>query len=195
MNIPLIDLKAQYESLADKLNEATLGILSSANYIMGKKVLDFEKEFADYIGVKHAISVGNGTDALVLALKAMGIGEGSAVVYPKNLEETLSVFGTNGTVVIGGLAANELKTWRFEGEDEGAVKKGLQVEIDSVYGKGHTPLFRDVIEAVNEDRKPYVSGEDAIVPLSIILAAYKSRKTGMPVKFPFTNFSSSDMKE
>ena len=55
MNIPLIDLKAQYESLADKLNEATLGILSSANYIMGKKVLDFEKEFADYIGVKHAI--------------------------------------------------------------------------------------------------------------------------------------------
>ncbi|MDU4738411.1 MAG: gfo/Idh/MocA family oxidoreductase, partial [Clostridium sp.] len=41
---------------------------------------------------------------------------------------------------------------------------------------------------------PYISGEDAIVPLSIILAAYKSRKTGMPVNFPFSNFSSSDMK-
>lgn len=80
MNIPLIDLKAQYESLAEKLNEATLGILSSANYIMGKTVLDFEKEFANYIGVKHAISVGNGTDALVLALKAMGIGEGDEVI-------------------------------------------------------------------------------------------------------------------
>ena len=80
MNIPLIDLKAQYESLADKLNEATLGILSSANYIMGKTVLDFEKEFANYIGVKHAISVGNGTDALVLALKAMGIGNGDEVI-------------------------------------------------------------------------------------------------------------------
>ncbi|MGG7058164.1 DegT/DnrJ/EryC1/StrS family aminotransferase [Clostridium nigeriense] len=80
MNIPLIDLKAQYESLADKLNEATLGILSSANYIMGKTVLDFEKEFANYIGVKHAISVGNGTDALVLALKAIGIGDGDEVI-------------------------------------------------------------------------------------------------------------------
>mgnify|MGYP003293540614 CR=1 FL=1 len=80
MNIPLIDLKAQYESLADELNKATLDVLSSANYIMGKTVLDFEKEFADYIGVKHAISVGNGTDALVLALKAMGIGEGDEVI-------------------------------------------------------------------------------------------------------------------
>ncbi len=80
MNIPLIDLKAQYDSLADKLSEATLGVLSSANYIMGKTVLDFEKEFANYIGVKHAISVGNGTDALVLALKAMGIGEGDEVI-------------------------------------------------------------------------------------------------------------------
>ena len=80
MNIPLIDLKAQYESLAKELNEATLGVLSSANYIMGKTVLDFEKEFAEYIGVKHAISVGNGTDALVLSLKALGIKEGDEVI-------------------------------------------------------------------------------------------------------------------
>ena len=134
--------------------------------------------------------------AIVVRFKngAIGIIEGSAVVYPKNLEETLSVFGTEGTVVIGGLAVNELKTWRFEGEDEEAVKGDLQVQIDNVYGKGHTPLFKDVIDAINDDRKPYVSGEDAIVPLSIILAAYKSKKTGMPVQFPLENFSSSDMK-
>lgn len=80
MNIPLIDLKAQYESLAEELKEATLGILSSANYIMGKTVIDFEKTFAEYVGVKHAISVGNGTDGLVIALKAMGIGEGDEVI-------------------------------------------------------------------------------------------------------------------
>ena len=80
MNIPLIDLKAQYESLAKELNEATLEVLSSANYIMGKNVLDFEKEFAEYIGVKHAISVGNGTDALVLSLKALGIGPNDEVI-------------------------------------------------------------------------------------------------------------------
>lgn len=80
MNIPLIDLRAQYNSLKDKLDKATLEVLSSANYIMGKNVLDFEKQFAEYIGTNHAISVGNGTDALVLALKAIGIEEGDEVI-------------------------------------------------------------------------------------------------------------------
>jgi dTDP-4-amino-4,6-dideoxygalactose transaminase len=80
MNIPLIDLKAQYDSLSDDLNKVTLEVLSSANYILGKNVTEFEREFAEYIGVKHAISVGNGTDALVIALKAMGIGEGDEVI-------------------------------------------------------------------------------------------------------------------
>lgn len=80
MNIPLIDLKIQYELLADELNKVTLDVLSSANYILGKNVTEFEKEFAEYVGVKHAISVGNGTDALVLTLKAMGIGEGDEVI-------------------------------------------------------------------------------------------------------------------
>ncbi|MBB6713485.1 DegT/DnrJ/EryC1/StrS family aminotransferase [Clostridium gasigenes] len=80
MNIPLIDLKAQYNSLAEELNKVTLEVLSSANYIMGTNVIEFEKEFAEFIGVKHAISVGNGTDALIIALKAMGIGEGDEVI-------------------------------------------------------------------------------------------------------------------
>lgn len=80
MNIPLIDLKAQYSVLAEELNKVTLDVLSSANYILGKNVVEFEKGFAEYIGVKHAISVGNGTDALVIALKAMGIGNGDEVI-------------------------------------------------------------------------------------------------------------------
>ena len=80
MNIPLIDLKAQYNSLSDELSNVTLEVLSSANYILGNNVNNFEKEFAEYVGVKHAISVGNGTDALVIALKAMGIGEGDEVI-------------------------------------------------------------------------------------------------------------------
>lgn len=80
MNIPLIDLKAQYNSISENLDKATHDVLSSANYIMGKNVIEYEKEFANYIGVKHAISVGNGTDALIIALKAMGIGEGDEVI-------------------------------------------------------------------------------------------------------------------
>lgn len=80
MNIPLIDLKAQYKSIAEDLDRVTKEVLSSANYIMGKNVTEFEKEFAEYIGVKHAISVGNGTDALVIALKSLGIGSGDEVI-------------------------------------------------------------------------------------------------------------------
>lgn len=80
MNIPLVDLKAQYKTLEKDLDKVTKEILSSAQYIMGKHVTDFEEEFAKYIGVKHAISVGNGTDALVVALMACGIGEGDEVI-------------------------------------------------------------------------------------------------------------------
>ena len=80
MNIPLVDLKAQYKTLETELDKVTKEILSSAQYIMGKNVTDFEEEFAKYIGVKHAISVGNGTDALVVALMACGIGEGDEVI-------------------------------------------------------------------------------------------------------------------
>lgn len=80
MNIPLIDLKAQYKSISEDLDRVTKEVLSSAGYIMGKNVTEFEREFAEYVGVKHAISVGNGTDALVIALKSLGIGEGDEVI-------------------------------------------------------------------------------------------------------------------
>jgi len=134
--------------------------------------------------------------AIIIRFKngAIGIVEGSACVYPKNLEETLGVFGSEGTVVIGGLAVNELKTWRFENEDENKIKEELQVEIDNVYGDGHTPLFKDVIDSINNNREPLINGVEGKKAMSIILAAYKSRKTGIPVKFPLEDFSTLEMK-
>ncbi|MBB6713540.1 Gfo/Idh/MocA family protein [Clostridium gasigenes] len=134
--------------------------------------------------------------AIIIRFKngAIGIVEGSACVYPNNLEETLSIFGEEGTVVIGGMAVNELKTWKFENENENEIKKELQVEIDNVYGEGHTPLFKDLIDSINEDREPLINGEEGKKAISIILAAYKSRKTGMPVQFPMEEFASIDMK-
>jgi len=71
----------------------------------------------------------------------------------------------------------------------------VNVKIDNVYGEGHTPLFKDVIDSINENRDPLVSGEEGIKAMSIILAAYKSRKTGLPVQFPLTNFKTLDMKD
>lgn len=80
MNIPLINLKKQYETIKEESDKKVLEILSSAQYIMGENVKEFEKEISEYLGVKHSISVGNGTDALVIALKALGIGEGDEVI-------------------------------------------------------------------------------------------------------------------
>ncbi len=134
--------------------------------------------------------------AIIIRFKngSIGIVEGSACVYPKNLEETLSIFGEDGAVVIGGLAVNELKTWRFDGDNEEEVKKEVAVEIENVYGNGHTPLFKDVIDAINNNTEPLINGVEGKKAMSIILAAYKSRKTGMPVSFPMEDFASIEMK-
>jgi dTDP-4-amino-4,6-dideoxygalactose transaminase len=80
MKIPLLDLQRQYQNIKQEADTAVCEVLSNAHYIMGENVLAFEREFANFVGVKHAISVGNGTDALIIALKAMGIGEGDEVI-------------------------------------------------------------------------------------------------------------------
>lgn len=80
MDIPLIDLKAQYNTISKDLNTAVLEVLKSTKYIMDDNVTCFEKEFKEYLGVKHAISVGNGTDALVIALEAFNIGVGDEII-------------------------------------------------------------------------------------------------------------------
>ncbi|WP_409272434.1 Gfo/Idh/MocA family protein [Neobacillus sp. SCS-31] len=103
---------------------------------------------------------------------SIGIVEGSAVVYPKNLEETLSIFGEKGTVVIGGLAVNEIKTWQFADERD-YDKEDTSTDIDSVYGEGHTPLYKDFIDAINKNREPLVNGEEGKKAMEIILRAYE----------------------
>lgn len=80
MNIPLLNLKRQYKNIEEEVNASVLGCFKNAQYIMGENVKQFEKEIAEKIGVKHAITVGNGTDALIIALKSLGIKEGDEVI-------------------------------------------------------------------------------------------------------------------
>lgn len=80
MNIPMLDLKAEYASIKVEIDTALSSVLSSGAFILGPNVSSFEKEFADYIGTKYAVAVASGTDALFLSLKALGIGEGDEVI-------------------------------------------------------------------------------------------------------------------
>jgi predicted dehydrogenase len=129
---------------------------------------------------------------------AVGIIEGTADVYPKNLNETLSVFGTQGTVVIGGLAVNKIETWRFsdaekKGDTEEVVLNPDEKDPPTVYGFGHSAHIADVLDAIEQNRQPLNSGKNAKKALDIILAIYKSQKTGKPVELP-DNFSTLEMK-
>lgn len=80
MEVKILDLSRQYELIQEKVEQAVCEQMKSGMYIGGKAVADFEKKFAEYIGVKHAISVNSGTDSLVIALKALGIEPGDEVI-------------------------------------------------------------------------------------------------------------------
>lgn len=124
---------------------------------------------------------------------AVGTIEGTTNVYPKNLEETLYLFGETGTVKLGGTSTNNIDVWDFADEGEADGKnKGLQEATSNVYGNGHTSLFADMIEAIERDRKPYVDAVAGRNALEMILAIYQSAATGKPVKLPLKDVASTD---
>ena len=94
MTIPLLDLVAQYHGIKEEIDEAVQGVLESGHFILGPNVSALENEMADYLGVKHAIGVASGTDALVIALRAAGVGTDDEVIMP-----SFSFFATAGTVM------------------------------------------------------------------------------------------------
>jgi dTDP-4-amino-4,6-dideoxygalactose transaminase len=93
MAIPLLDLKLQYASIRDEVLRVTEEVYESQYFILGKRVDDFEKDFAAYCQTKHAVGVSSGTDALLIALMVYGIGHGDEVIVP-----AYSFFATAGVV-------------------------------------------------------------------------------------------------
>ena len=123
-----------------------------------------------------------------------GMIEGTTNVYPHNLEETLYLFGEDGTVKAGGKSVNVIESWDFrDGKDDPAyIKENFGENPPNVYGFGHTPLYRDMIEAIQNDRPPYVDGEAGMRALELVLAIYQSAATGRPVSLPLGHCASTD---
>ena len=115
-------------------------------------------------------------------------------MYPKNLEETLYIFGEKGTVKAGGEAVNIIDEWKFADyfNDEEEIKKECAENPPNVYGFGHSKLYKNVIAAIEGREKLVCDGEAGRRALELVLGIYKSAATGMPVKFPLTECSTMD---
>ncbi len=161
-------------------------------WMMGDEVEEVygvtKRQFHDYIEAEDI-----GMAVVKFKNGAVGTIEGTVNVYPKNLEESLYLFGEKGTVKIGGTSTNNIDVWDFSDEsDEDNSNKGLKEATSNVYGNGHTSLYKDVIDSVLNNRKPYIDAVSGRNAVEMILAVYKSASTGMPVKLPLTDVASTD---
>ncbi len=161
-------------------------------WMMGDEVEEVygvtKQQFHDYLECEDV-----GMAVVKFKNGAIGTIEGTVNVYPQNLEETLYLFGETGTVKIGGKSTNNIDVWNFADETDADRKnKGLEEQTSNVYGNGHTSLYGDVIDAIQNDRKPYVDAVAGRNAVEMILAIYESSVMGKPVKLPLKNVASTD---
>lgn len=175
------------------MNQCIHGI-DLLRWMLGEEVEEVygvtKQQFHDYLECEDI-----GMAVLKFKNGAVATVEGTVNVYPQNLEETLYLFGEDGTVKIGGKSTNNIDVWNFKDEDvDDQNNIGLKEETENVYGNGHTSLFKDMIEAIQEDRDPYITAVDGKNALEIVLAIYKSSFTGKSVKLPLENCASTDFE-
>jgi predicted dehydrogenase len=97
-------------------------------------------------------------------------------------------------VKLGGKSTNAVEVWNFSDETESdAENKSLYESTVNIYGNGHTSLYADMVEAVKNNRTPYINAHAGKAAVELVLAIYKSQKDGKPVKLPLESFASIDM--
>lgn len=172
MNIPTVDLKAQYESIKEEVRVAIDGVLASSQYILGPEVKAFEEEMAEYCNVKYAIGVASGTDALHLALRACGIKSGDEVITtPFTFVATAEVIKHCGATPV--FADINKRTYNI---DPAGIETALSPQTKAIipvhlYGQ---PSAMDEIMAIAEKHSLKVI-EDCAQALG---GEYKGKKAG-----------------
>ena len=113
MKVPFVDLKTQYHSIKDEINNSIQDVFTNTAFIQGKAVTHFEENFAELIDVSNCIAVANGTDALQISLRALGIKAGDEVIVPANsfiaTSESVSALGAKVCFV-----DNDAKTYNID---------------------------------------------------------------------------------
>jgi len=130
-------------------------------------------------------------DTAVVTLKfkngALGIIEATTATRPTNLEGSISILGEHGTVVVGGVAVNEMQTWVFEDEQEGdsSVLEEFSVNPPNVYGFGHQAYYEHVVDCIVNGSANLVDGLQGRKSIELISAIYESAETGKEVFLKF----------
>ncbi len=172
MKIPFIDLKAQYYSIKDEIDQAMSSVIQDSAFVGGKYAKAFEQNFADYIGVRNCIGVGNGTDALYVALKALGISEGDEVITAANTfiatSEAITMTGAKVVFVDCDEATYNINVEMLERSVNSKTKAIIPVHL---YGQ---PACIDEIKEVAKKHSLYVI-EDAAQAHG---AEYQGRRIG-----------------
>jgi len=130
-------------------------------------------------------------DTAIVTLKfkngALGIIEATTATRPTNLEGSISILGEHGTVVVGGVAVNEMQTWVFEDEQEGdsSVLEEFSVNPPNVYGFGHQAYYEHVVDCIVNGSANLVDGLQGRKSIELISAIYESAETGKEVFLKF----------
>ena len=172
MKVPFLDFTAPYEELKQDLDEAYVRFMRSAWYVLGREVEAFEREFADYCGVEYCVGVGNGLEALHLALRACGIGENHEVIVPSNtyIATWLAVSYAGATPVP---VEPDAKTFNLDPDRiEAAITRRTRAIMPvHLYGQ---PADMDPIMTIARKHKLKVIEDNAQAQG----ARYKGRRTG-----------------
>ena len=204
--IPLVDLRAQYATIRDEVLPAISGVLDSMQLTIGPNVRAFDQEWATYCGTKHAIGVGSGTDALQLAIRALGISSGDevitvsftffatveAILYANARpilvdidERTMTVIGSKKMAVYDDVQAVErVKVYDF------GVEELSSEELRRSYRAGdirspRVPItealqveMRHFVECVQKGKRPRSDGEAGLRVVRVLEAGMRSLRSG-----------------
>ncbi len=172
MRIQFVDLRLEYQEIKEEINQAIHRVLESGWFVLGEELKKFEKEFASYLRVKHVIGVNSGSDALYLAVKALGIGKGDEVITVSHtFISTVDAITRNGAKPV--FVDIDPETYTIDvNQIENVITKRTKAIIP-VHIYGH-PADMDLIMEIAEKHGLYVI-EDACQAHG---AEYKGRKVG-----------------
>jgi dTDP-4-amino-4,6-dideoxygalactose transaminase len=170
--VPFLDLPQQHRPILNEVNQIIGGLIAEGKFIGGAPVAEFEKAFAAFIGTKHAVGVANGTDALMLALRVLGVGKGDVVIVPAHTfiatAEAVTMVGATPRFVDVDPVTYTLDPKSLEGVDKKGVKAVMPVHL---YGQ---PADMDPILAIAK-KNNWLVVEDCAQSHG---AAYKGKTTG-----------------